>query len=949
MRYFLTSLLCVLTLSLTAQETVTYPYNPDSDNDAFVASTDLLELLGLYGDEFSPAEIMIGDTGLVQWIQLLSQTLQSQQEFINQLQSDYIALPDGIFSGDILRWNGTEWIPESPPVDECGVPNGDNSTCTDECGIPNGDNSTCTDNCGVVNGTNECISCGDAINHEGYDYSTVLIGEQCWFSENCRYLPEVSYTFDKDYTEPIYYVYGYEGTDVAAAQATDNYETYGVLYNWPAVMTEGICPSGWHTPSDDEWTQLTDFLGGESVAGYAMKSTSGWTVQECLECGEGWNDDIVLNGSNSSGFTGLPGGSFYSSNSSYNSFDLNGNHGNWWSSSESGNMAGGLRLTNESIVAYGVNSVRANGYSARCVIDYTDECGVPNGDNSTCSDECGVPNGDNSTCAGCAGVPNSGLVYDDCEVCGGDNSTCSDECGVPNGDNSTCLDECGVLNGDNSTCADDCGVPYGDNSTCTDNCGVVNGTNDCIACGEDIGHEGYDYSTVLIGEQCWFSENCRYLPEVSPLSASFTSYPIYYVFDYEGTDVTAAQATSNYETYGVLYNWPAVMTEGICPSGWHIPSDGEFTELTDFLGGEGVAGGKMKEAGYAHWYSPNEGATNSSGFTGLPGGYRYAGGFNNDGFSGEWWSASESGSYSWGRELSYSNDDVYRSNVSRNLGFSARCVIDYTDDCGVLNGDNSTCLDDCGIPNGDNSTCLDECGVPNGDNTTCSDDCGVPNGDNSSCTGCTDITACNFNPNATVDDGSCVTDSYGLDVDVVMAHTEGVLAGQTTYRLYVTTPHTDDFLSAVYGDIVSPLNISTSTSFYQHAFGEFLGSSMNPGFYESFHELEYDSWVTIGLEEEPGTGEQAPFLTYDFPYADFENGGNLQINNDTGGALYVTNPATTSNAFSDVNQRILVAQLTTDGTPSGAIFVQMLNHGDLMAPTIVELTFNGTTGTCLQD
>ena len=91
-------------------------------------------------------------------------------------------------------------------------------------------------------------TCGDAITHEGYDYSTVLIGDQCWFSENCRYLPEVSPSSEGSETEPYYYVYDYEGTDVAAAIATANYETYGVLYNWPAVMTEGICPSGWHIP-----------------------------------------------------------------------------------------------------------------------------------------------------------------------------------------------------------------------------------------------------------------------------------------------------------------------------------------------------------------------------------------------------------------------------------------------------------------------------------------------------------------------------------------------------------------------------------------------------------------------------------------------------------------------------------------------------------------------------
>ena len=155
-----------------------------------------------------------------------------------------------------------------------------------------------------------------------------------------------------------------------------------------------------------------------------------------------------------------------------------------------------------------------------------------------------------------------------------------------------------------------------------------------FSCGGLVSHEGYDYSTVQIGEQCWFAENCRYLPEVSPSSEGSDTDPYFYVYGYEGTDASAAMSTAYYETYGALYNWPAVMANGgslLCPSGWHMPSDGEFTELTDFLGGEGVAGGKMKEAGYEHWNSSNTGATNSSGWTGLPGGYRYLRWFRHNG------------------------------------------------------------------------------------------------------------------------------------------------------------------------------------------------------------------------------------------------------------------------------------------------------------------------------
>jgi uncharacterized protein (TIGR02145 family) len=193
------------------------------------------------------------------------------------------------------------------------------------------------------------------------------------------------------------------------------------------------------------------------------------------------------------------------------------------------------------------------------------------------------------------------------------------------------------------------------------------------SCGDDIGYDGYDYSTVQIGDQCWFSENCRYLPEVSPSSEGSDTSPYYYVYDYEGSDVEAAKAIANYETYGVLYNWPAVMTEGICPSGWHISSDGEFTELTDFLGGESVAGYAMKStSGWAN----NGNGSNSNGFTALPGGFRSSSGFYGYGYNGYWSSPSEPVSFLLTRTLSYSNGGVNRSGNYQDYGFSARCVRD---------------------------------------------------------------------------------------------------------------------------------------------------------------------------------------------------------------------------------------------------------------------------------
>jgi uncharacterized protein (TIGR02145 family) len=194
-----------------------------------------------------------------------------------------------------------------------------------------------------------------------------------------------------------------------------------------------------------------------------------------------------------------------------------------------------------------------------------------------------------------------------------------------------------------------------------------------------ITHQGYEYDIVEIGEQCWFAENCKYLPSVSPPNEGSNTEPYYYVFGYEGNNVTAAQYAENYEIYGVLYNWPAVMTEGICPIGWHIPTDEEFTELTDFLGGESAAGGKMKEVGYDHWSPPNTGATNSSDWSGLPGGVRFGTGFYNFGIGGIWWSSSEDDSNafqkSWRRSLDNQSAQIFREANSQSWSFSARCVI----------------------------------------------------------------------------------------------------------------------------------------------------------------------------------------------------------------------------------------------------------------------------------
>jgi uncharacterized protein (TIGR02145 family) len=206
--------------------------------------------------------------------------------------------------------------------------------------------------------------------------------------------------------------------------------------------------------------------------------------------------------------------------------------------------------------------------------------------------------------------------------------------------------------------------------------------------------DGNVYKTVTIGEQVWMAENLAYLPAVSPApkgggsgefappSANFSmagpsateTELKYYVYNYSGRDVDYAKTTASYQNYGVLYNWAAAKMA--CPEGWHLPSDAEWEQLLNHLGGSTTAGGKMKETGTTHWASPNTGATNESTFTGLAGGiYKFAYGVHSIKYYGFWWSSTESNTdNAWYRNLNYNNSGVDRYNNNKKNGLSVRCV-----------------------------------------------------------------------------------------------------------------------------------------------------------------------------------------------------------------------------------------------------------------------------------
>jgi len=190
--------------------------------------------------------------------------------------------------------------------------------------------------------------------------------------------------------------------------------------------------------------------------------------------------------------------------------------------------------------------------------------------------------------------------------------------------------------------------------------------------------DGNVYHTVTIGTQVWMVENLKTtkyhdgtsIPNVTDNNA-WSNLTTGAYCDYNNTP-------SNSATYGKLYNWYAVNTGKLCPTGWHVATDAEWTTLTNSLGGGSIAGGKLKETGITHWNSPNTGATNKTGFTALPGGGRDSDGtFFNVGDGGYWWSATEGDAASaWYRLMTYNGSTVYRGGSHKELGFSVRCVRD---------------------------------------------------------------------------------------------------------------------------------------------------------------------------------------------------------------------------------------------------------------------------------
>jgi uncharacterized protein (TIGR02145 family) len=501
---------------------------------------------------------------------------------------------------------------------------------------------------------------------DGNIYNTFQIGSQCWTQSNLKVskyrngdnIPTgLSNSAWQNTTSGAYAIYNNDPV---------NDSLFGKLYNHYAVTdSRGLCPTGWHVPSDAEWTTLENYFG-PIVAGGALKSTATQPTPG------GWNSPNT-GATNSSGFTALPGGlrdvngDFYGRNG----------YGYWWSSSVSPWFSAWDRALffNAGGIGRG-NFDRTWGFSVRCLkntlpqVNTSSVWGVT--DSSALVLGKIISEGDQNTTRGfCYSTTSNPTVSNDTTMNG-----------IGFGVYSDTLQNLTPL------------TPYYVRAYATNSVGTVYGTELIIITDSIPGLrcpgtptvtdiDGNAYHTVQIGNQCWTQSNLKVSKYRNGDSITTGLSNSAWQNTTSGAYAIYNNAPVNDGLYGKLYNHYAVTdSRGLCPTGWHVPSDAEWTTLENHLGASSVEGGALKSTATqptpGGWNSPNTGATNSSGFTALPGGGQNVNGdFIALSIYGLWWSSSVTpGSGAWLRDLYYIASDITRHDYGRNWGFSVRCLKD---------------------------------------------------------------------------------------------------------------------------------------------------------------------------------------------------------------------------------------------------------------------------------
>ncbi len=504
-------------------------------------------------------------------------------------------------------------------------------------------------------------------------YNTVQIGTQCWLKENLDVGTMINTTDDQT-DNSIIEKYCYDNIST-------NCDIYGGMYQWNELMaytitprSQGICPPGWVIPTRGDFDVLMGYLGGNSVAGGPLKETGlvHWASPN-------------TGATNASGFTALPGGKYY-----INVFFLLTEQAVLASSTIyniSAQQSWAPEIRHNAIHIEFNNEPWESGKSVRCL---RDTCG-PVTTSTAGQDQISLIGTTATLAANTPPAWQSG-TWTIISGAGGIVVTPASPTSSFTGTEGTSYELVWTIsNSCNETSHDTVTISF--NLPCT---GIPT-----------VLYEGKTYNTVQIGTQCWLKENLD-VGIVTPGNQNQSNDEIIEKYCYDNL-------TSNCDIYGGIYQWGELMqytteeeTQGICPNGWHIPSDSELCQLEAYLdplvtcqttGWSGLdGGGKMKDVDTIRWQSPNIGATNYSGFTALPGGYRcvYGGPIFYDLhlYITLWSSTQYNGTRAYNHEINYNRADILRMDNLKNSGYSVRCVKDacssYDTVCVTISTSNNT-------------------------------------------------------------------------------------------------------------------------------------------------------------------------------------------------------------------------------------------------------------------
>jgi len=524
------------------------------------------------------------------------------------------------------------------------------------------------------------VACTDA---DGNNYTVVTIGRQTWMAENLKTtkynnnnaIPSITdNTAWWNLTTPGYCWYNNDA---------DTYKNlYGALYNWYTVNTGNLAPKRWHVGTDAEWTTLQNYLtangynyDGSTTGNYFAKSlaaTTNWAIDTYPDPGA---IGIDLSKNNRTGFSALPGGN---RNDNGNGFNDEGTVGNWWSSTDiiTNNALGGIMYTFYNDLTL-VDFNKSYGFSVRCIRDTLTLTTAAASSITTTT----AISGGNITDDGGSTITARGICWSTSA-----NPTIAD---------SFTTDSTGVGTFTSALTGLSPNTTYHIRAYATNSAGTAYGPQMIFTSGITVTDlDGNVYHTVTIGTQIWMTENLKTtLYNDGTAIPSVTDDKAWWNLTTPGYCWYNNDAATYKNTYGALYNWYSVNTGKLAPTGWHVPSDAEWTTLENYLTANGYNNDGSTSGNYfakslsatTSW-DINTGTStigndlsknNRTGFSALPGGARNGIWFFNAGAHGYWWSSSEYFyGVAWVRGLNYDGSGMDLDNCYETYGFSVRCVKD---------------------------------------------------------------------------------------------------------------------------------------------------------------------------------------------------------------------------------------------------------------------------------